>query len=156
MPLPQFTIMAMVPSDRQTLVKEYIYYMHDEYTGKLYLLDSPIDGKMVSFESAYTGRKTPWHGLWVGDEYSFLVHFDDAGDPRKAVFEWTDVCVDRPEPPSIMIDDNTILEKEPLEKLANKSELNAFAHDGFWQCMDNKRDHEFLEKIYSSGQIPWV
>tara|TARA_A100001011_G_C14177329_1_gene785237 strand:+ start:372 stop:1136 length:765 start_codon:yes stop_codon:yes gene_type:complete len=61
-----------------------------------------------------------------------------------------------PEVLSFIKNDDTVLEKEPLEKLANKSELNAFAHDGFWQCMDNKRDHEFLEKIYSSGEIPWV
>ncbi len=52
--------------------------------------------------------------------------------------------------------DKTVLEKEPLENLANNLELNAYYHDGFWQCMDTKRDHELLEKIYSSGNIPWV
>jgi glucose-1-phosphate cytidylyltransferase len=43
--------------------------------------------------------------------------------------------------------DGTFLEKEPLEKIAKKGELCAFKHDGFWQCMDTKRDKDKLEKI---------
>jgi len=43
--------------------------------------------------------------------------------------------------------DRTFLEKEPLEKVARKGELCAFKHDGFWQCMDTKRDKDKLEKI---------
>lgn len=61
-----------------------------------------------------------------------------------------------PEVLNYIEDDNTVLEKEPLEKLAAQSQLNAYSHDGFWQCMDTKRDHELLEKIYSSGNIPWA
>jgi len=43
--------------------------------------------------------------------------------------------------------DNTYLEREPLEKLTRKKQLAAFRHDGFWQCMDTKRDKDKLEKI---------
>ena len=43
--------------------------------------------------------------------------------------------------------DSTFLEKEPLEKIAKKGQLCAFKHDGFWQCMDTKRDKDKLEKI---------
>jgi glucose-1-phosphate cytidylyltransferase len=43
--------------------------------------------------------------------------------------------------------DNTFLEKEPLEKASNKKQLFAFKHEGFWQCMDTKRDKDKLEKI---------
>lgn len=43
--------------------------------------------------------------------------------------------------------DNTFLEKEPLEKASKKGQLFAFKHNGFWQCMDTKRDKDKLEKI---------
>ena len=42
--------------------------------------------------------------------------------------------------------DKTFLEKEPLTKLGSKNKLNAFKHNGFWQCMDTIRDKEILEK----------
>jgi glucose-1-phosphate cytidylyltransferase len=51
--------------------------------------------------------------------------------------------------------DSTILEQEPLEKAAEIGELMAYHHDGFWQCMDTKRDHDNLEKIWYSGKAPW-
>ena len=43
--------------------------------------------------------------------------------------------------------DSTFLEKEPLEKISKKKQLAAFKHYDFWQCMDTKRDKDFLEKI---------
>ena len=43
--------------------------------------------------------------------------------------------------------DQTYLEKKPMENAAKKNQLNAFKHFGFWQCMDTKRDKEYLEKI---------
>ena len=60
-----------------------------------------------------------------------------------------------PEVLDFIENDETILEKEPLEKLANNSLLNAYKHDGFWQCMDNKRDYEYLNKLYDCGERPW-
>jgi len=50
-------------------------------------------------------------------------------------------------------DDNTYLEREPLEKVTKKRQLVAFKHKGFWQCMDTKRDKEKLNKILSSKKI---
>tara|TARA_Y100000590_G_scaffold376330_1_gene441804 strand:+ start:3737 stop:4429 length:693 start_codon:yes stop_codon:yes gene_type:complete len=46
--------------------------------------------------------------------------------------------------------DNTYLEREPLEKISKKRELTAFRHEGFWQCMDTKRDKDLLNKILNS------
>ena len=43
--------------------------------------------------------------------------------------------------------DDTFLEKEPLESAGKKGQLYAFKHNGFWQCMDTKRDKEYIEKI---------
>ena len=42
--------------------------------------------------------------------------------------------------------DQTYLEREPLQKISKKGELYAFKHEGFWQCMDTLRDKEILEK----------
>ena len=51
--------------------------------------------------------------------------------------------------------DQTFLEREPLEKATKMGELMAFRHDGFWQCMDTKRDHELLEDLWLKGNAPW-
>ena len=49
--------------------------------------------------------------------------------------------------------DNTYLEREPLEKMTKKNQLIAFKHKGFWQCMDTKRDKDNLEKTLRSKKI---
>ena len=51
--------------------------------------------------------------------------------------------------------DDCILEKEPLEKIAKSNELVAYLHDGFWHCIDTKRDKESLEEIIKSQKITW-
>jgi len=51
--------------------------------------------------------------------------------------------------------ENTILEHEPLEIAAQKGELMAYCHDGFWQCMDTKRERDQLEELWNSGSVPW-
>lgn len=52
--------------------------------------------------------------------------------------------------------DATLLEREPLERVASLGELTAYRHDGFWHCMDTKRDHDLLEAMWSQGIAPWV
>ena len=49
--------------------------------------------------------------------------------------------------------DNTYLEREPLEQVTKKKQLAAFKHEGFWQCMDTKRDKDKLNKILKSKKI---
>jgi len=49
--------------------------------------------------------------------------------------------------------DNTYLEREPLEKITRKKQLAAFKHEGFWQCMDTKRDKDNLNKILKRKKI---
>ena len=51
--------------------------------------------------------------------------------------------------------DETYLEREPLERAAKSNELFAYKHEGFWHCMDTKRDRDNLEEIYSKG-APWL
>lgn len=52
--------------------------------------------------------------------------------------------------------DKTVFEKEPLESLANMGELMSYKHRGYWQCMDNMREKEQLEKLISKGKAPWI
>ena len=51
--------------------------------------------------------------------------------------------------------DATLLEREPLERAVAIGELMAYRHEGFWQCMDTKRDHELLESLWTQG-APWA
>lgn len=52
-------------------------------------------------------------------------------------------------------DDNTILERDPLEQLAADGQLMAFRHTGFWQPMDTLREKQVLESLWESGEAPW-
>ena len=61
----------------------------------------------------------------------------------------------QPEFFDLISDDTTILERDPLEEVARKGELMAYLHDGFWQCMDTKRDRDSLEALWLSGNAPW-
>ena len=51
--------------------------------------------------------------------------------------------------------DFTILEQDPLERASQMGELMSFQHDGFWQCMDTKRDRDALELLWESDNAPW-
>ncbi len=51
--------------------------------------------------------------------------------------------------------DGTILEAEPLQRLAAEGELAAYCHRGFWQCMDTLRDKQKLERLLENGNAPW-
>lgn len=51
--------------------------------------------------------------------------------------------------------DSTVFEKEPLEKVASQGELMAYMFDGYWQCMDTKREMDKLNELWDSGNAPW-
>jgi len=53
-------------------------------------------------------------------------------------------------------DDFTMLEREPMIALTKANNLNAFKHEGFWQCMDTKRDRDFLEDMWNKNNRPWI
>lgn len=60
-----------------------------------------------------------------------------------------------PEVFDYLADDETILERDPLENLARDGKLGAYLHDGFWHCMDTKRDREMLQKLWQTRPAPW-
>jgi glucose-1-phosphate cytidylyltransferase len=51
--------------------------------------------------------------------------------------------------------DESVLEREPLERLAMDGQLMAFKHTGFWQPMDTLREKQYLEQLWASGKAPW-
>ncbi|MEJ1958855.1 MAG: glucose-1-phosphate cytidylyltransferase [Nitrosomonadales bacterium] len=51
--------------------------------------------------------------------------------------------------------DQTVWEREPMERLANSGQLSAYLHSGFWQPMDTLRDKNLLEELWQSGNAPW-
>jgi glucose-1-phosphate cytidylyltransferase len=50
---------------------------------------------------------------------------------------------------------NSVLEREPLERLAVAEQLRAHRHDGFWECMDTYKDAVALNDLWASGAAPW-
>ena len=51
--------------------------------------------------------------------------------------------------------DSTLWEREPLERLAEQGQLQAYRHEGFWQPMDTLRERNLLEEMWATGHAPW-
>ena len=64
------------------------------------------------------------------------------------------VC--QPEVLNYIENDQTILEQQPLNNLANDKEIMAYKHRGFWKPMDTLRDKNQLEKLIITGKAPWI
>jgi len=84
--------------------------------------------KIVAFD-----EKPQGDGAWVNGGYFVL---------SGGVFDYID-------------GDDTVWEREPLERLASAGKLSAFVHRGFWQPMDTLRDKTMLEEVWASGRAPW-
>ena len=52
--------------------------------------------------------------------------------------------------------DETILEQKPLQLATEKRKLAAYKHIGFWQCMDNKKDHDYLNSLWNNKKQLWI
>ena len=53
------------------------------------------------------------------------------------------------------LDEDSVLEREPLERLAADGELHAYRHEGFWDCMDTYKDAVVLDDLWAAGDAPW-
>jgi glucose-1-phosphate cytidylyltransferase len=51
--------------------------------------------------------------------------------------------------------DDSVLEREPMERLAAEGHLRAFRHMGFWDCMDTDKDRTMLNDLWAQGEAPW-
>ena len=52
--------------------------------------------------------------------------------------------------------DQIMLERDPLERLAEKGQLMAYKHEGFWQCMDSIKEKNLLEKLWGTNKVNWL
>jgi glucose-1-phosphate cytidylyltransferase len=59
--------------------------------------------------------------------------------------------------PSVLdyIEPDSVLEREPLERLAGEGRLRGYRHDGFWDCMDTYKDAVMLNDLWGAGGAPW-
>ena len=53
------------------------------------------------------------------------------------------------------LEDNSVLEQEPLRRLADSGEIMAYKHSGFWNCMDTYKDAVALDNLWTSRQAQW-
>jgi glucose-1-phosphate cytidylyltransferase len=53
------------------------------------------------------------------------------------------------------IGEDSVLEREPLQRLAADGRLHAFRHEGFWDCMDTYKDAVTLNDLWAAGDAPW-
>lgn len=60
-----------------------------------------------------------------------------------------------PEVLDLIENDSTIWEREPMEKLAELRQIEAYRHTGFWRPMDTLRDKNYLEDLWNSNKAPW-
>ena len=61
----------------------------------------------------------------------------------------------QPEVINYLPDDQTVWEREPMERLATDKQLAAYQHNDFWHCMDTFRDVHVLEKLWAEGNASW-
>ena len=54
-----------------------------------------------------------------------------------------------------LLDDDSVFERDPLQRLAAAGGLRAFRHEGFWDCLDTYKDAVVLNDLWASGQAPW-
>ena len=78
-------------------------------------------------------EKPPGDGSWINGGFFVL---------EPAVFDY-------------IKGDETVWERDPLERLARDGQLSAFKHAGFWQPMDTLRDKMHLESLWAPGDAPW-
>ena len=107
-------------------------------------------GKMVTVSAVYPGAR--FGELDIND--NVVTSFKEKPQVTQG---WINggYFVIEPEFFDLIEGDSTILEKGPLEKVAQMSELMSYQHDGFWQCMDTKRDRDSLENLWETDNAPW-
>jgi glucose-1-phosphate cytidylyltransferase len=80
----------------------------------------------------------------------------DSGDSGDTAWVNGGFFVLEPEALAYIAGDDTVWEREPLERLASEGQLTAYRHPGFWQPMDTLRDKRLLEDLWDHDDAPWV
>ena len=117
---------------------------------------------LVKFHESH-GKIATMTAVTVGQRFGVLdINKDDTIEEFREKDAITDgsringgYMVMEPEVFDYLEDDNTVFEKYPLERLAQEGNLKAYRHDGYWQCMDTKREKDRLDELWSNGKAPW-
>ena len=91
--------------------------------------------------------------LDIGDDNSILAFREKSSDDGSKIN--AGYMVLEPQVFDYIEGDSTVFEKTPLERLASEGQLKAYYHNGYWQCMDTKREKDKLEELWSAGIAPW-
>lgn len=122
--------------------------------------DVPIDqlvefhrshGKIVTLTAATVAQR---FGILEIDKENTIRSFREKSDMDGSRIN-AGYMVLEPEIFNYIEGDQTIFEKETLEIIAKLGELKAYKYNGFWQCMDTKREMDKLESLWNTGQAPW-
>lgn len=108
-------------------------------------------GKTLTLTSVSLGQQK---GVLDVDAEGTVLAFREKEDKDGAVINGG-YMVCNPEIFQYLKDDKTVFEKEPMKQLAEAGELKGYYHNGFWQCMDTKREKDMLESLWESGEAPW-
>jgi glucose-1-phosphate cytidylyltransferase len=106
-------------------------------------------GKMATVTAS---RPSSRFGLVETDERGMVRQFRE----KPILDEWVSIGFFIFEPQIFSIlGENSVLEEEPLNSLADSGELGAYKHEGFWQPMDTFRESKILNDLWDSGGAPW-
>lgn len=93
----------------------------------------------------------------VVDLNAAMTHITGFREKSKEDTNWINAgfMVMEPEIFDYLDGDSCILERSPMERLAEEGRLGVHRHYGFWQCMDTLRDKTLLEDLLKTGEAPW-
>jgi glucose-1-phosphate cytidylyltransferase len=121
-------IPALIKSHERS--KKYVTLTSVQPSGRFGALDIKDDGTITSFK-----EKPEGDNLWINGGFFVMEHnvFDYLADGK-----------------------NTILERKPMETLAEEGQLNAYKHTGFWRAMDTLKDKNDLTDMWTKDTAPWT
>ncbi len=107
-------------------------------------------GKLITVTAVHPSAR---FGELVLDDDNIVRKFEEKPQTQKG---WINggFFVIEPDFLDLIDNEDTILEKEPLERASLSGQLMAFKHEGFWRCMDTKRDRDSLQKLWERGELP--
>jgi glucose-1-phosphate cytidylyltransferase len=107
-------------------------------------------GKLVTLTSVQPVARFGALGLKNNQVYAFQEKpKDEGGWINGGFFVLSPKVIDE------VKDDRWMFERQPIEALVAKGEVQAYPHHGFWQAMDTLRDKQQLEDLWASGKAPW-
>lgn len=110
-----------------------------------------LHGKIVTLTAVSAGQR--FGVLEISDKKEIKSFREKSRDDGSRINAGYMVC--QPEIFDYIEGDKTVFEKEPLEACAEQGELMAYIFNGYWQCMDTKREMDKLNELWDLGKAPW-